>query len=92
MDAIDNLVAGARRTQAVVDRAAQELAAADLPTTRDPDPANPVAPAPRAHDIDVADQLVTMHLAAGAHHATTAALRTALSIYNDSLDLLRPEP
>jgi len=90
---MSNLTAGARRAQEVVNRAAQELAAADLPSARKPDPTDPVAPgAPRTHDVDVADQLVTMNLAADAHHATTAALRTALTIYNESLELLRPKP
>jgi len=92
MDAIDSLGAGARRAQGVVDRAAQQLAAADLPTARNPDPTNPAAPVPpRTHDVDVAEQLVTMAVAADAHHVTTAALRSALSIYHDSLELLRPQ-
>jgi hypothetical protein len=91
MDAIDNLVAGTRRAEAVVDGAAQRLAAPDLPTARNPDPTNSVAPVPpRTNDVDVAGQLVTMTLAADVHHVTAAALRSALSIYQDSLELLRP--
>jgi hypothetical protein len=91
MDAINSLVAGSQRAQATFDAAAGQLAAADLPTTADPDPTNPVDPVPpHAGDVDVADQLVTMTVAADLHHVTTAALRSAVSLYRDSLDLIRP--
>jgi hypothetical protein len=54
---------------------------------------NAAAPvAPRSHDVDVAGQLVTMTIAADVHHVTTAALRSAVSLYRDSLDLLRSKP
>jgi hypothetical protein len=93
MDAIDSLLAGTRRAERLVDGAAQQVAATDLPTARNLDPANPVAPAPpRTNDVDVAAQLVTMTLAADVHHVTTAALRSAFSLYHDSLELLRPQP
>ena len=45
MDAINSLVGGMRRAQATFDAAAQQLAAADLPTATNPDPTNPVAAA-----------------------------------------------
>jgi hypothetical protein len=92
MDAIDSLVGAARRAESVADAAAQRLATTDLPTIRNPDPTNPVAPAaPETHDIDGAGQLVTMRLAADVHHVTTAALRSAFSLYRDSIELLRAE-
>jgi hypothetical protein len=89
MDAINSLVGGAQRAQATVDAAAQQIAAADLPTPKNPDPTNPFSPAPAAvHDVDVAGQLTTMMVAADMHHVTTAALRAAFSMYRDSLALL----
>ena len=33
-----------------------------------------------------------MTVAADMHHVTTAALRSAFSLYRDSIDLIRPEP
>ena len=92
MDAINSLIGGTRRAQAAFDAAAQGVAAADLPTAAQPDPTNPVAPAlPRTADVDVADQLVAMTVAADMHHVTAAALRSAFSMYQDSLDLIRPQ-
>jgi hypothetical protein len=90
MDAINSLVGGMRQAQATFDGAAQQLAAADLPTAANPDPTNPFAPAPPVHAVDVADQLVTMTTAADMHHITAAALRSAFSMYRDSLDLVSP--
>ena len=93
MDAINSLTAGQRRAQAVVDAAAQQIARADLPTENDRDVTKPVAPQAGASgpgDVDVADQLVTMTVAADMHHITTAALSSAMSLYEDSLDLIRP--
>jgi hypothetical protein len=91
MDAIDNLVSGSRRAQAIFDNAAQRLAAADLPTTRNPDPTNPASPPPRTQDVDVAEQLTAMTVAADMHHVTTAALRSAFSLYRESIELIRPQ-
>jgi hypothetical protein len=94
MDAINSLAGGARNAQVAVDAAAQKIAAADLPTAAHPDPTNPAptnsnGPAPATSgDVDVADQLVTMTVAADMHHVTTAAMRSAFSMYRDSLDLL----
>ena len=91
MDAINSLVAGSRQAESVFDAAAQNLAGADLPTAKNPDPTNPISPSPpTSQDVDVADQLVTMTVAADMHHATTAALRSAFSMYRDSIDLIRP--
>ena len=91
MDAINSLVTGQRRAQAVVDAAASQLARAELPTEAAKDPAQAAVPEPgTAGDVDVADQLVTMTVAADLHHVTTAALRSAMSLYRDSLDLIRP--
>ena len=93
MDAINSLAGGVRSAQATFDAAAQQIAAADLPTTRSPDPTNPVHPDPAAATgVDIADQLVTMTVAVDMHHVTTAALRSAFSLYRDSIDLIRPEP
>jgi hypothetical protein len=91
MDAIDNLVSGSRRAQAIFDNAAQRLAAADLPTTRNPDPTNPASPPPPTQDVDVAEQLTAMTVAADMHHVTTAALRSAFSLYRESIELIRPQ-
>jgi hypothetical protein len=92
MDAINSLTGGIQRAQAAFDAAAQQIAAADLPTAAHADPTNPVAPSPRGSDVDVADQLVAMTVAADIHHVTAAALRSAFSLYQDSLDLIRPNP
>ena len=92
MDAINSLAAGSRQARATFDAAAQQLAAADLPTAKNPDPTNPVSPSPpTSAEVDVADQLVTMTVAADMHHVTSAALRSAFSLYRDSIDLIRPE-
>jgi hypothetical protein len=91
MDAINSLAAGARAAEAVFDTAAQQVAAADLPTTANRSRTNPVARPPRAGDGDLVGQLVTMKVAADMHHVTTAALRSAFSLYRDSIDLLRPD-
>jgi hypothetical protein len=104
MDAISSLVTGARNAQATFDAAAQQIAVADLPTGKNPDPTNPFAPAPSANNpaannpaannpaannnVDVAGQLTTMMVAADMHHITTAALRAAFSTYRESISLL----
>jgi hypothetical protein len=92
MDAINSLVSASRNAQATFDAAAEQIAAADLPTVATgPDPTNPGAPnPPRTAGVDIADQLVTMTVAADMHHVTTAALRSAFSLYQDSLELIRP--
>ena len=87
MDAINALVAGTQRAQATLDAAARQIAAADLPTSAAPDPTNPAVPDPAA-SVDIAAQLTTLMIAADAHHLTTAALRSALSMYQDSIALL----
>jgi len=84
VDAIGSLVAGTERAQATVDAAAQQIAQADLPTAAAPDVVNPDP----SRNVDVADQLTTMIVAADMHHITTAALRSALSMYSDSVDML----
>ena len=92
MDAINSLLTGAANARATFDAAAQQLAAADLPTAANPDPTNPAHPSPPAsNDVDVAGQLTTMMVAADMHHATAAALRSAFSLYRESIDLMRPE-
>lgn len=95
MDAINNLVGATQRAQATFDAAAQQIATADLPTAADlpSDPTDPgAANAPRSGDVDIADQLVTMTVAADMQHVTIAALRSAFSLYQDSLDLIAPHP
>jgi hypothetical protein len=93
MDAINNLVGATQRAQATFDAAAQQIAAADLPTASRPDPTDPAAANPaRGGDVDIADQLVTMTVAADMQHVTIAALRAAFSLYQDSLELVSPRP
>jgi hypothetical protein len=87
VDAINSLVAGTQAAQRTFDSAAEPLAAADLATTTVPDATTPAAPNPSTN-IDVAQQLTTMMVAADVHHATTAALRAALSMYSASVDML----
>jgi hypothetical protein len=92
MDAINSLIGATRNAQATFDAAAQEIARADLPTAANPAPTNPVAPNPLpGGDVDVAGQLVTMTSSAALHHVTAAALRSAFSLYQDSLELIRSD-
>jgi hypothetical protein len=92
MDAINSLTAGSLRAEAAFDAAAQQVAKAGLPVATTPGPGSPSAPATSAStDGDLVGQIVTMNLAANVHHVTTAALRSAFSLYRDSIDLLRPE-
>ena len=92
MDAIESLVAGSWRARAGVDAAARQLAQAARSNPPDPGaPGAATATPTRTHDVDVAGQLVTMTIAADVHHVTTAALRSAFSLYRDALELLRPE-
>ena len=86
MDAISALAGGMLRAQASVDAAAQQIAAADLPKQNAPDVTAPGS-APASMDIDVAQQLTTMMVAADAHHLTAAAMQAALTTYRDSLSL-----
>ncbi len=87
VDAISALTSAAQRVQATFDNAAQQLAAADLPTEAQPDVTAPVAPDPSTN-VDVAEQMTTMMVAGDAHQATTAALKAALELYKSSIDLL----
>ena len=90
VDAINSLVASTQRAQVLFDAAADRIASADLPTANAPEPTNPVAAQPPSTDVDVAEQMITMMVAADAHHASTAALRGALELYQASLELQRP--
>jgi flagellar basal body rod protein FlgC len=87
VDAVSSLLAGRERAQATFDVAAERLARADLPTVANPDPTAPDAPDPSTN-VDPAEQLVTMIVAADMHHATTAALRSALSMYRTYVEML----
>jgi hypothetical protein len=89
VDAINSLVASTKRAQVMFDAAAERIAAADLPTAPVPDATKPVAPDPNT-DVDVAEQMITMMVAADAHHASTAALRGALEMYQASLSVTTP--
>ncbi len=92
MDAINDLIGATKRAAATFDGAARQLAGAGLPTRASPDPTSPAHPkVAAARDVDVAGQLTTMMVAADMHHVTTAALRSAFSLYQDSLDLIRPD-
>jgi flagellar basal body rod protein FlgC len=93
MDAINSLIGGTQRAQAAFDAAAQQIASVDLPTAKSPDPTNPVSPTPPGvNEVDVAQQMIAMTVAADTHHATTAALRAAFSMYQDTLDLIPQHP
>ncbi|MDQ1475014.1 MAG: hypothetical protein QOE62_243, partial [Actinomycetota bacterium] len=85
------LIGATRHAQATFDTAAQEIARADLPTAANPAPTDPVAPNPPRGEVDLAGQLVTMTVAADLHHVTAAALRSAFSLYQDSLELIRTD-
>jgi hypothetical protein len=91
VDAISSLVAGTQRAEATFDAAAAKLAGDGLPTAANPDPTAPTTTAAAAvgsTDVDPAEQLTTMMIAADVHHATTAALRAALALYSTSVDML----
>ncbi len=92
MDAINSLVGGMRAMQSTFDAAAQSIATADLPTSSAPDPTDPFSPKPPTMPADLAGRFVTLTTAADMHHVTAAALRSAVSMYRDSLDLVRPTP
>ena len=87
MDAINSLTASTQRAQAAFDNAAERLAAADLPTAATPDVTDPVAPDPSTN-VDVAEQMTMIMVAGDQHLATTAALKSALELYKQSVDLL----
>jgi hypothetical protein len=84
MDAISSLVGASVQARAVVDAAAQHIAAADLPVSAD----GIASTAEVNRNIDVAEQMTTLMVAAGQHHATTAALRAALDMYQTSVEML----
>jgi hypothetical protein len=88
MDAINSLLAGTQRAEALFNGAAQQIAQSDLPSAIVADPTNPSHPQPLANnDIDPAQQLTTMMVAADSHHLTTAAMRVALRMYQDAANL-----
>jgi hypothetical protein len=89
MDAINSLLAGMQSSQAMFDGAAQQVAAMDLPSAIVPDPTNPAHPQPQiSTNVDPAQQLTTMMVAADSHHLTAAAMRVALGMYQDSVNML----
>jgi hypothetical protein len=88
VDAINSLRAGTARAH--FDAAAEQLAHADLPTETRPDVTSPVAPDPTGN-VDVAEQMVAMMIAADMHHVTSAALRAALTTYKSSVEMLSPQ-
>ena len=87
MDAISSLAGSLQRAQVMFDNSAARLASADLPTAVVPDATSPAAPDP-SNNVDVAEQLTTMMVAADAHHLSAAAMRVALSMYEDSVQLV----
>jgi hypothetical protein len=92
-DAIDALGQSLAQTQASFDAAATKLAESDLPSAIVPDPTNLGSPKPGAVDfgVDPAQQLITMIVAADTHHVNAAAMRIALSTYQDSVDLVNTD-
>ena len=89
--AMDSLIMSAARVREQFNAAAVRLSTAGLP--RAPEEGAP-APAPDTPpdmgDVDVAEQLVTMMVSQQMHRATTVALRAAMSMYRDSIELVRP--
>lgn len=85
---IDALVASAARARVTFDAAARRLADATYAPVA-ADPTAPPARQPAAPDVDVSDQMVAMMLASGVHHATLAALRSAMASYKATLELVR---
>jgi len=90
MDAVNALGASLQRAQVMFDNSATRLASADLPTAVGPDATSPAAPDP-SNNIDVSEQLTTMMVAADAHHLSAAAMRVALSMYQDSVQLVNTD-
>jgi hypothetical protein len=92
MDAIGSLLAGTQRAEVAFNGAAQQIAHSDLPSAIVPDPTNPSRPQPVVNNnIDPAQQLTTLMIAADTHHLTTAAMRVAFSMYQDSVNLLNQQ-
>ena len=87
MDAISSLAGSLQRAQTMFDDSAARLASADLPTAIVPDATSPATPDP-SNNVDVAEQLTTMMIAADAHHLSAAAMRVALSMYENSVQLV----
>jgi hypothetical protein len=88
MDAISSLRAGMMQAQAQVNGAAQQLAGAGLPSPIVPQAVpGPTGSAAPSNYVDVARQLTTLMVGADAHHITTAAMRVALSTYQDAADV-----
>lgn len=85
MDAISALVVGMQRSQATVNNAASQIASADLPTASSPGPSAASNPGPSTN-VDVADQLTTMMVAADSHHLSATAIKVAMSTYQDILN------
>jgi hypothetical protein len=85
MDGVSALVIGMQRSEATLDYAARRTASDDLPTATSSAPGvtnNPSA----TTDVDVADQLTTMMVAADSHHLSATAIKVALSTYQDILN------
>ena len=87
MDAINSLLAGMQSSEAMMNGAAQQIASMDLPSAIVPQPTNPANPQVSTN-VDPAQQLTTMMVAADAHHLTATAMRVALSMYQDSVNML----
>ena len=93
MDAINSLLAGMQSSEATFNGAAQKIASMDLPSAIVPDPTNPSRPQPQiSTDVDPAEQLTTLMVAADTHHLTAAAMRAAFSMYQDSVNVLSQQP
>jgi len=91
VDAINALVVGTQDAQFLFDRAASKIAATDLPESQPPPPNAPLSAVPN-FGIDPAELLTTMMVAADTHHITTAALRVALDVYQDSTEVGASNP
>ena len=95
MDAISSLAGSLQRAQAMFDNSAARLASSDLPTAIVPDATSPATPnasdSGASGNVDVAGQLTTMMVAADAHHLSAAAMRVALSVYQDSVQLVNTD-
>jgi hypothetical protein len=88
MDAINSLLAGMQSSEATFNGAAQQIASMDLPSAIVPDPTNPSHPQPQiSTNVDPAQQLTTMMVAADSHHLSAAAMKVALSMYQDAINM-----
>jgi hypothetical protein len=95
MDALSALGMSLQQVQAMADTSASRIASAGLPSAIVPDvtsgaTAGPATPS-LSNNVDVAQQLTTMMASADSHHLSAAVMRVALSMYQDSVQLVNTD-